>query len=51
MMELIYAIPDELGWAMVGLVAGAVVNAGIKLGKTFVEMWKDYHEDDEKGEE
>jgi hypothetical protein len=36
---------------MVGLAAGAVVNVGIKLGKVFVEMWKDYHEDDEEGEE
>ena len=50
-MELICAIPDELGWAMAGLAAGAVANVCIKLGKTFVEMWKDYHEDDEEKEE
>lgn len=50
-MELICAIPEELGWAMVGLAAGAVVNMGIKLGKMLVEMWKDYHEDNEEGEE
>jgi hypothetical protein len=50
MMELICAIPEELGWTMVGLALGAVVNMGIKLGKIFVEMWKDYHEDEESEE-
>ena len=51
MMELICAIPEELGWAMVGLAAGALVNACYKLSKMFVEMWIDYHEDNEEGEE
>lgn len=51
MMELICAIPEELGWAMVGLAAGALVNMCYKLGKMFVEMWIDYHEDNEEGEE
>lgn len=51
MMELICAIPEALGWTMVGLVLGAVVNMGIALGKTFVEMWKYHHEDNEEGEE
>ncbi len=51
MMELICAIPEELGWAMVGLAAGALVNACYKLGKIFAEMWIDYHKDDEEGEE
>ena len=50
-MELICAIPEELGWAMVGLAAGALVNACYKLGKIFVEMWKDYREEKEEGEE
>jgi hypothetical protein len=35
----------------VGLAAGALANMGYKLGKIFVEMWKDYHEDNEEGEE
>lgn len=48
MMDLICAIPEEIGWALVGLAAGALVNVSIKLGKMFVEMWKDYHEDDEE---
>ena len=48
MMELICAIPEEFGWVLVGLAAGALVNMAIKLGKVFVEMWKDYHEDDEE---
>ena len=51
MMELICAIPEALGWIMVGLAFGALVNMSIKLGKIFVEMWKDYHKDDEEGEE
>ena len=45
-MELICAIPEALGWIMVGLVLGAVVNLGIALGKTFVEMWKQHHEEE-----
>ena len=51
MMELICAIPEALGWTLVGLVLGGVINLGIALGKTFVEMWKYYHEDKEEGEE
>lgn len=50
MMELICAIPEELGWVMVGLALGAVISESIKLGKVLVEIWKDYHED-EKSEE
>ena len=50
-MELICAIPDELGWAIVGLIAGALVNAFYKLGKIFVELWIDYYKDNEEGEE
>ena len=48
MMNIICAIPEELGWALVGLAAGALVNVSIKLGKLLVEMWKVYHEDDEE---
>ena len=51
MVELICAIPGGLGWIMVGLTLGAVVNLGIELGKIFVEMWKDYYENDEEREE
>ena len=50
-MELICAIPKALGWIMFGLTLGAMINMGIALGKVFVEMWKQYHEDDEEGEE
>ena len=46
MMNLICAIPEEIGWALAGLVAGALVNMSIKLGKVFVEMWQDHHEEE-----
>ena len=51
MLNAICAIPEEMGWVLVGLAAGALVNVSIKLGKLLVEMWKVYHEDEEADEE
>ena len=45
MLELIYAIPEELGWAIVGALATITL---IMLGKLAVigfKMWKMYQED------
>ena len=45
MLEFINAIPEELGWMIVGaLFVGCVVLA-IKLGKVFFEMLREYRED------
>ena len=48
MMNIICAIPEEMGWALVGLAFGALVNMCYKLGKIFAEMWIEYHKDDEE---
>ena len=50
MMNLICAIPENVGWALVGAVGMLCVVMLIKLGKIFVEMWKDWHEDEEEAE-
>lgn len=36
MMEFICAIPEEIGWAMVGFVACLCVMMAVKLGKLIV---------------
>lgn len=46
MLEMIYRIPDSIGWAIVGALAMLCVVMFVKLGKIFVQMWKDYHEDE-----
>lgn len=52
MLEMICRIPDSIGWALVGALAMLCVVMLVKLGKIFVQMWKDYHEDEaEEAEE
>ena len=46
MLEMICRIPDSIGWALVGALAMLCVVMLVKLGKIFVQMWKDYHEDE-----
>ncbi len=46
MMELICAIPEEIGWALVGFTAAFALMMSVKLGKLFVQMWKEHHEDE-----
>jgi len=48
MLELICAIPEEIGWLMCGVAGGACVNMFIKLVRIIVEMIKDRLEDNEK---
>ena len=45
MMNLINMIPDHIGWTLVGALGMACVFMLFLLGKTFVEMYKDWHED------
>ena len=47
MLNLIYSIPAEIGWALVGFTVCLCCVMAYKLGKTFVEMWKEYHEGEE----
>lgn len=45
MLEFICAIPDSIGWRMVGFTEALCIIAAFRLGKIFFEMWKDRHED------
>ena len=45
MMDFICAIPEEIGWVMVGALAAYCVMWAHKVGKLLVQMWKDYHEE------
>ena len=47
MLNLIYSIPAEIGWASVGFAACLFCVMACKLGKIFIEMWKERHEDEE----
>lgn len=46
MLEMICRIPESIGWAIVGALAMLCAIMLVKLGKIFVQMWKDYHEDE-----
>lgn len=46
MLEMICAIPEEIGWAMVGFVACLCVVMAVKLGKVFIQMWRNRHEEE-----
>ena len=50
MLEMICRIPEEIGWALVGFVGALALVMAIKLGKTFVQMWKDHREEAEEAE-
>lgn len=46
MLEFICSIPNWLGWTFVdilGCITGVMI---YQLGKIFVQMWKDYHEEE-----
>lgn len=47
MLDLICAIPEEFGWALVGFMACLCCVMAWKLGKLFIEMWKERHEKEE----
>lgn len=47
MLEMICAIPENIGWVMVGAVGMLCVVMLVKLGKIVVEMIKDRIEENE----
>ena len=51
MMNFILSIPDNVGWALVGATGMLCGVMAIKLGKIFVEMWREWHEEEEEVEE
>jgi hypothetical protein len=48
MMEFICAIPEEIGWALVGFVGAFTLMLAIQVGKDIVQAIKDRMEDDEE---
>ena len=44
MLELINAIPDNVGWTMVGFLMAVFAFAFVVLGKMFVDMWCEHKE-------
>lgn len=48
MLELLCKIPENVGWMLVGVVGTLCVIMAVKLGKLFVQMWKEWHEPDEE---
>jgi hypothetical protein len=48
MLELINAIPDEIGWSLVGAAGTVCVIMAVKVGKIFVEMWRERREIEEE---
>lgn len=47
MLEIICAIPEEIGWALVGFTACLCLMMAVKLGKVFVQMWHDRKDEEE----
>lgn len=45
MINLLNTIPEHIGWAMVGFLSCALLVMAIKLGRVFVEMYKEWCED------
>ena len=48
MLEFICSIPNWLGWTFVGILGCIAMIMAYQLGKIFVQMWKDYHEEEEE---
>ena len=44
MMDFILAIPEEIGWSIVGATATILVIVIIKGIKGAIEMYREYHE-------
>ena len=41
MVEMICAIPEEIGWALVGFALATCAFMAYQLGKTLVQMYKE----------
>lgn len=48
MLNFINSIPDSIGWAMVGSLMTITAIMMVVLIKTFIQMWKDRHNDEEE---
>ena len=48
MMNLICSITENVGWMLVGAVGMLCVVMLCKLGKLFIQMWKEWHEEEEE---
>ena len=46
MLEFLCAIPDHIGWMLVGALGAYAVMWAHKLGKLAVQMWRERHEED-----
>lgn len=51
MLEMICAIPENVGWTLVGFTACLCCVMAVKLGKIIVQAIKDRLKDEEEGEE
>ena len=49
-IKFICNIPESIGWTLVAIAGCFLLFMLHKLGVTFVEMWKQYHEDEEDSE-
>jgi hypothetical protein len=45
MLELLCAIPEEIGWVIVGVVGTLCVMMAIKLIKLFIKIYKEHCEE------
>ncbi len=50
MLELINAIPENIGWVIVGFTGCLCCQMILKLGKCLWEMWQERREEDEEEE-
>ena len=50
MLDLLNSIPENIGWILVGVFSTLAIVVGIADIKIFHEVWKDYKEDREEGE-
>lgn len=47
-VKLANYIPEEIGWTLVGFMACICLLMACKLGKLFLQMWKEWHETDDE---
>lgn len=50
MLEMIYAVPENIGWVIVGVSGTVCAMMLFKLGELFVQMLKEWHEEDNEEE-
>ena len=52
MVELLWKIPEHIGWVIVGALGTLSMVMLFNLGRIFVQMWKSWREkDNEEGED